>query len=230
MADWSIMPGADACRVFWGDRMDLARRRDLLDPTEATRVNRASNTEDRTRQIAGAALLRLAAGRLTNIDPTMICVDRTCDTCGRPHGRPRLIGTDLHASISHSGDRIAVALTRAGPVGVDVERISPIDLAELASGVLGCAEQANSTTDFFVYWVRKESVVKATGDGVVVALERVSVSRPSEPPMLLGYPDRAPLAAAITDLHPGGDYVAAVTVLATGPIVVTEQPWASMVD
>ena len=210
--------------------MDLACRRDLLDPTEATRVNRVANAEDRTRQIAGAALLRLAAGNLADIDPAMICVDRTCDTCGQPHGRPRLIGTDLHASISHSGDRIAVALTRAGHVGIDVERISPIDLAELASGVLGLEEHANSTTDFFIYWVRKESVVKATGDGVVAALERVRVSRPSEPAMLLDYPDRPPLPATITDLHPGNDYVAAVTVLATGPIIVTEQAWTSLVD
>ncbi len=210
--------------------MDLARRRDLLDPTEATRVNRVTNAEDRTRQIAGAALLRLAAGHLADIDPAMICVDRTCDTCGEPHGRPQLVGTDLHASISHSGDRIAVALTRAGQVGVDVERISSIDLAEMASGVLGLEEHANSTTDFFVYWVRKESVVKATGDGVVAALERVRVSRPSEPATLLGYPDRAPLAATITDLHPGDDYVAAVTVLATVPVIVTEQTWASLVD
>jgi len=224
------VPDSAACWVFWGDRTDLARRRDLLDPTEATRVNRATNAEDRTRQIAGAALLRLAAGHLADNDPAMICVDRTCDTCGQPHGRPKLIGTDLHASISHSGDRIAVALTRAGHVGVDVERISPIDLAELASGVLGIEEHANSTTDFFIYWVRKESVVKATGDGVVAALERIRVSQPSEPPMLLAYPDRTPLAATMTDLHPGGDYVAAVTVLATGPIIVTEQTWPSLVD
>jgi 4'-phosphopantetheinyl transferase len=221
---------SDACRVFWGDRMDLARRRDLLDPTEATRVSRVTNAEDRTRQIAGAALLRLAAGHLADIDPNMIRVDRTCDICGQPHGRPRVIGTDLHASISHSGDRIAVALTRGGHVGIDVERISPIDLAELASGVLGLEEHANSTTDFFIYWVRKESVVKATGDGVVAALERVRVSRPSEPAALLDYPDRAPLTATITDLHPGDDYVAAVTVLAAGPIIVTEQAWTSLVD
>ncbi len=103
-------------------------------------------------------------------------------------------------------------------------------MAELASGVLDPEERANSTTDFFIYWVRKESVVKATGDGVVVALERVRVSRPSEPARLLGYPNGTPLAATITDLHPGGDYVAATTVLATGPIVVTEQPWRSHVD
>lgn len=139
------------------------------------------------------------------------------------------MGTDLHASISHSGDRIAVALTRAGPVGVDVERISPIELDWVAD-VLAPWEQATSERDFFVYWVRKESVVKATGDGIASGLERVRVSRPSEPAVLLDYPGRSLRAAAMTDLSPGDEYAAAVTVLAPGPIIVTEHPWTSLVD
>jgi 4'-phosphopantetheinyl transferase len=224
------MPESDTCQVFWGDRVDLARRRDLLDPAEAARVNRVVQAEDRTRQIAGAVLLRLAAGYLANVDPGMIRVDRTCDACSQPHGRPRLVGTDLHASVSHSGDRIAVALTRAGPVGVDVERISPIELGALASDVLAPGEHATSTRDFFMYWVRKESVVKATGDGIVAGLGRVRVSRPSEPAVLLEYPSRSLRAATMIDLNAGDDYAAAVTVLAPGPIIVTEHPWTSLVD
>jgi 4'-phosphopantetheinyl transferase len=224
------MPESDTCWVFWGDRIDLARRRDLLDPAESARVNRVIHAEDRTRQIAAAVLLRLAAGYLTNVDPGIISVDRTCDACSLPHGRPRLVGTDLHASVSHSGDRIAVALTRAGPVGVDVERISPIDLDALASDVLAPCEHATSTRDFFVYWVRKESVVKATGDGIVAGLEGVRVSRPSEPALLLDYPGRSLGMATMTDLSPGDGYVAAVTVLAPSPIIVTEHPWTSVVD
>lgn len=160
----------------------------------------------------------------------MICVDRTCDACGQPHGRTRLVGTDLHASISHSGDRIAVALTRAGPVGVDVERISPIEVGVLASEVLAPGELAVSARDFFTYWVRKESVVKATGDGIPAGLERVRVSRPSEPAVLLDYPGRSFSAVTMTDLSPGDDYAAAATVLAPGPIIVTELPWTSLVD
>ena len=223
------MPDSDTCRVFWGDRIDLARRRDLLDPAELGRGNRVVNAEVRTRQLAGAVLLRLAAGRLANVDPAVIRVDRTCETCGQQHGRPRLAGTDLHASISHSGDRIAVALTGAGPVGVDVERISSIEFGALAD-VLAPCEQATSKRDFFVYWVRKESVVKATGDGIAVGLNRVRVSRPNEPARLVDYPGRSLRAAAMIDLRPGDEYAAAVTVLAPGPIIVTEQPWMSLVD
>jgi 4'-phosphopantetheinyl transferase len=140
------------------------------------------------------------------------------------------VGTDLHASISHSGDRIVVALTGAGPIGVDVERISPIEVDALASDVLAPFEKASSARDFFVYWVRKESVVKATGDGIVAGLDRVRVSRPSEPPLLLDYPGRSLSSATMTDLCPGEGYVAAVTVLAPEPIMVTEQPWTSLVD
>lgn len=179
--------------------------------------------------MAGAVLLRLAAGRVSDVDPAMIRVDRTCDVCGQPHGRPRLVGLDLYASISHSSDRVTVALTPAGPVGVDVERIGPIELGALASNVLASNEEARSTIDFFRYWVRKESVVKATGDGIVAGLERVHVSRPSEPAALLDYPGRSLTSVSMTDLDPGDDYVAAVTVLAPGPIIVTEHSWTSLV-
>jgi 4'-phosphopantetheinyl transferase len=224
------VPDSDVCWVFWGDRIDLGRRRDLLDRTESTRGDRMMHPEARTRQIAGAALLRLAAGRLASVDPTTIRVDRRCGECRQPHGRPRLVGLDLHASVSHSGDRVTVALTRAGPVGIDVERISPFELGDVASDVLAPCERATSTRDFLTYWVRKESVVKATGDGIVAALERVRVSRPSEPALLLGYPGRSSMAATMTDLNPGEDYVAAVTVLTPRAITVTEQPWTSLVD
>ena len=150
------------------------------------------------------------------------------EVCGQPHGRPRLVGLDLFASVSHSADRVTVALTPAGPVGIDVERIGPIDVGALASHVLGSNEDAQSAREFFKYWVRKESVVKATGDGIVVGLDRVHVSRPGEPALLLDYPGRSLPSASMTDLNPGDDYVAAVTVLAPGSIIVTEQYWTSL--
>lgn len=37
-------------------------------------------------------------------------------------GKPYLIGEALHFSLSHSGDRVAVAVCRHAPVGVDIEQ------------------------------------------------------------------------------------------------------------
>ena len=90
--------------------------------------------------VVGAVLLRVAVGRTTGRDPWSVAVDRTCDDCGRPHGRPAVEG--VHVSVAHAGPLVLVA-TAAGPVGVDVEsaRRGP-DVAE---------------------WVRQEAAFKAHG-------------------------------------------------------------------
>jgi phosphopantetheinyl transferase len=51
---------------------------------------------------------------------------------GRHHGRPRLPGTGLHASISHSGATVAVAVSSAGAVGVDVQQVVDDSVQELS--------------------------------------------------------------------------------------------------
>jgi phosphopantetheinyl transferase len=43
-----------------------------------------------------------------------------------------LPGTHLHASVTHSGDLVGVALARTAPVGLDVERIAPVDVHRLS--------------------------------------------------------------------------------------------------
>jgi 4'-phosphopantetheinyl transferase len=128
----------------------------------------------------------------------------------------------VHVSVSHSGDRVAVAATAAAPVGVDVERVRELRLAELGAQTLGPGEWATDLAEFFTYWARKESAVKATGDGLSVPLSGVLVSRPDEPARLLGYRARPDLVATMRDLDPGPGYAAAVTVLAGEPWQVIE--------
>jgi 4'-phosphopantetheinyl transferase len=178
---------------------------------------------DRDRFTVAAALLRLVAARWTGLAPERVPVERTCDRCGKPHGRPRIPGYDLHVSISHSGRRVAVA-TAPVPVGVDVEEVRELSVAELSGYVLGPDEQADGLAGFFRYWARKESAVKATGDGLSVPLAGVRVSRPDEPARLLGYATRPELVATMRDLAPVPGYAAAVTVLAPEPWQITEHP------
>ena len=86
------------------------------------------------------------------------------------------------------------------------------------------SERAPDLPSFFTYWTRKESVTKATGEGLRVVLTGLRVSGPEEPPAVLAYPGRAQLPAAMVDLHPGAGYKGALTVLTTGPVRVEEQP------
>lgn len=202
----------------------------LLDPVERGRRAALRRPADRDRFTLAAALLRLAVAGATGRPPRAVRVERSCRDCGAPHGRPRLPGTGLHASVSHSAGRVAVALTRAAPVGVDVEQVRPTgDLAALARTVLAPTEPLRDPADLFTYWCRKESVVKATGDGLQARLTEVVVGPADEPPRLVSYHGAA-LPAAVADVPAGPGYAAAVTVLAAGRLEVTLAPAGDLLD
>lgn len=216
----------DACEVWWAD--PAARSEGhlaLLNATEHTRRESLRNPSDQARFVVAAALLRLVVAARLQVAPDAVEVDRTCDQCGKPHGRPRIPGSDLHVSVSHAGARVAVALTALGPVGVDVEQIVDLDPFQLAGQVLGPGETVRDLAEFFITWCRKESVVKAVGDGLRAPLSEVLLSPPDQPPRLLSYPDRPDLAAWMGDLAPGDGYAGALTVLTSGTPQV-QQRWA----
>jgi 4'-phosphopantetheinyl transferase len=211
-----------AVDVWWADPAWVRPAHlDLLDAVERSRRVALRRAADQDRFTAAAALLRLVGARATGLGPREVAIDRGCPTCGRPHGKPRIQGYDLHVSVSHSGARVAVAAGRA-PLGVDVEEVTGINVAELAGPTLGPGESAAGPAEFFVYWTRKESAVKATGDGLRVDLSGVRVTPPDQPAALLRYPTRPGLVATMRDLGAGAGYAAALTVLAPEPVVVSE--------
>jgi 4'-phosphopantetheinyl transferase len=214
--------------VWWAEPgYATAEHQQLFDGVEWGRWTALRQRADRDRFTVAAALLRLVVAARTGLAPAAVPVRRECPRCGRPHGRPRIEGYDLHVSVTHSGERVAVAVSSA-PVGVDVEHVRPINLDDLAPHTLAPDEQADGLDGFFRYWTRKESAVKATGDGLTVPLAQVRVAGPAEPARLLAYPGRPGLVATMSDLDAGEGYAAAVTVLAAGPVEVTEHDAAEL--
>jgi phosphopantetheine--protein transferase-like protein len=91
-------------------------------------------------------------------------------------GKPRLPGDELEFNLTHSGAWAMFAISVAAPVGIDLERprtfTSPERLTRLVERLCSPAErdainQARDPADALLrLWVRKEAVVKATGQGV----------------------------------------------------------------
>jgi 4'-phosphopantetheinyl transferase len=231
--------GTDDCQVWWASLADCADwHAKLLDQAERRRRERYLRAADRDRFTVGVALTRLILAGLLGIAAADVPVDRTCARCGEPHGRPRLaIGAALDFSVSHSGDLIALAVTRdkAGDgmrraVGVDVEQIAHVPDGPPADAVLSPRERiafdrleaGTRTTAFFRYWVRKEALLKATGDGLAVAMTRLTVSAPDQPPRLVhwqGRPD-LPAGASLHDLQARPGYAAALALVGHDAVVV----------
>jgi 4'-phosphopantetheinyl transferase len=210
-------------QVWWAARQSAGEHlAAVLDEGERVRWRRFLQQADRERYLVTHALARLVLGGLTGVWPAALTFEATCVHCGGPHGKPRLPGSGLEFSLSHSGDRTVVAVTRGVPVGVDVEAtIAKANVDTLCRAVLSEHERLgpDRARDLTVYWTRKEAVLKTTGDGLTVSPRDLTVSAPGEPPALVAWKGR-PEVVDLYDLNPGKDHLACLGALAAGLGVV----------
>jgi 4'-phosphopantetheinyl transferase len=105
-------------------------------------------------------------------------------------GKPRLHveNQSLHASLAHTRGAVAVAITRAADVGVDIEAIVQFDdLDDVAARVLTSRERdavlgsADPIEMFTRLWARKEALAKAFGTGMRTPFDRIDVLDPAVP-------------------------------------------------
>ncbi len=228
------------CRVWWSAPLatcDSALAG--LDEAELARCEELRRPRDRARFVSGRVLARRALATELGVKPAAIVLRTRCPFCGGAHGKAALAGDHagmIEFSIAHAGDRVVVATSRAGAVGVDVERIVVCaDLASPSANVLAHDERATLDTlparerdaAFMRYWTRKEAVLKATGDGLAVELSSLHVTAPGEPPAVLAWPQALqPRAVRLHDLDAGPNYRACLAVLTTVELSVESAPQA----
>ena len=159
-----------------------------------------------------------------------VAVRRVCASCGGPHGKPS-IGGGLEASVSHAAGLVAVALTRAARVGVDLEVMDGTARARRAAE-LACAApelaRVGNEHDALRYWTRKEAIVKATGDGLRAAPPDIHVSAPQDRPQLLAWHGRTRPDCTLVDLELPDGYVGALAVLTHRLVDVVARPAAEL--
>lgn len=101
-----------------------------------------------------------------------------CHQCGgSDHGAPVTSLAGWWLSVSHADAFDLIAVSSAGPLGVDHEPVGRISAPECrqvaaAPGELPADATAEQATRL---WVRKEAVLKATGAGLAIAPDRVWV-------------------------------------------------------
>jgi 4'-phosphopantetheinyl transferase len=220
--------------VWWATLADVrTEHQALFDGVEKGRRERYLRPEDQDRFTLGVAMTRLLLGARLGVPPDKVPLTRACRECGEPHGPPA-VADGPHLSVSHSGDRVAVALSEAGPVGVDVEAVTRRLDESIARLLLSEAEAARATPPdepgLFTYWTRKEAIVKATGDGLRAPLTDITVSPPAQPPQLQAWSGRSDLVGRINlhDLDPGADYAGCLALIDQPSAVIQERPAADL--
>lgn len=139
-----------------------------LDEGEREQARRLRFDADRHAYVLAHALLRaLIAAESGRAAPEIRLAH---DVKGRPFVQSL---PELHVSLSRTRHAVACAVTRAAPVGVDVERIDgkPVD-----AGLLGAfvATQGPVTArQFFFQWTALEAFWKACGTGLADGQPRI---------------------------------------------------------
>lgn len=139
--------------------------------------------------VSSDLLLRRAAARFTGLDQAEFETVRGYGK--KPFFRPH---PEIHASVSHSGGIWAAALTREGPVGLDIQllRVSP-RRDSIARRYFHPKEAAAvfSSPDpdaaFSRIWCRKEAAVKLSGRGIDGDFSSFDTTAP-EPVSVFGSP------------------------------------------
>jgi 4'-phosphopantetheinyl transferase len=153
-----------------------------------------------------------------------------CDRCAGPHGRPTSVVAGQAGpcvSISHAGGYVIAAVADR-PVGVDLEPVSQ-DRLDVAAVALSPAERAQLDTvalaerpaTLIRWWVRKEAVLKATGEGLRAELRALRVTPPWDAPAVAG---PSPIAR-LRDLGLHPELAAAVALLGADPFDVELSRW-----
>ncbi|MEM8963538.1 MAG: 4'-phosphopantetheinyl transferase superfamily protein [Acidobacteriota bacterium] len=194
----------------------VARLRGLLNPDEIRRADRFRFDRDRRRFTVGRAILRRLLGVYLGRSPTSLRFDYG------EKGKPYLADVALEFNLSNSDELALVGITHDRVLGVDVEKLRPLDdamaIAERffsrnESAKLGTVEEPRVPDVFFRCWTRKEAYIKAVGDGLSIPLDRFDVTLlPEEPTGFVALDGSAERAAGWQLLHlePASGYLGAV--------------------
>ncbi|WP_440114566.1 4'-phosphopantetheinyl transferase family protein [Paenibacillus sp. QZ-Y1] len=140
-------------------------------------ASRYMHQADAYRSVLGEVLARVTLGTLTGLKPGELTFTRNA------YGKPSLSNLpDIQFNVSHSGDWIALISGSSGELGVDVEKIAPIDMQiaerffSLAESRYLAAEPAEIQLEtFYRLWTLKESYIKAVGMGLSMPLDSFSI-------------------------------------------------------
>lgn len=154
----------------------------ILSPEEVERTGRVRAGEVRMQFLVGRSWLRKLLGAELGIAPKDLAI------VAGEYGKPELQGENrerVHFNVAHARSTVLVAMTLAGPVGIDVEyldrrtdvmgvaRHSLTDRENAALAAIG--DTAERDRAFFASWTRKEAVIKADGRGLSLPLTSFEV-------------------------------------------------------
>lgn len=228
------------CDVWWAHpAAETPGLYGLLDEVEQGRYANYRREADKRRFLTGRALIRGVVATELGVPPADVALDSSCFDCGKPHGKPSVVGSTLEVSISHSGDWVVLAMTEGAPVGIDVEEVRDAEVDGLAGICFSAGEletfkavpEEDRRGAFFTYWARKEAVLKATGKGMWVVMNKLTLTAHDEEPRVVkSEASEVDIdAVKMADLPRDPGYRAAMAIFAETPPKIEEHDAATLI-
>ena len=149
----------------------------LLVPEERARAARLRISEDRAQFVVAHAIARALLGRYLGYREPLLRVAAAAN--GKPYLAAGPIPNSLRFNASRTKGHAAFAFASGREVGIDIERLERQKLLpELYDRALSARErewigalpaEAEHARSFYSFWVRKEAVLKARGDGLATS-------------------------------------------------------------
>lgn len=149
-----------------------------LTDKEMIRYERFYFDRHRKELLLGKALVRTVLSKYCDKDPAEWLFEEN------EYGKPALASEhdeDIHFNLSHSGDRLVLAVSRHEYLGVDieccaksrrVEKIADRYFTESELGPLLGLEGSAQLDRFYDLWTLKEAYIKARGMGLALSLQQ----------------------------------------------------------
>lgn len=170
-------------RVRLDGPVETTSVRSILSSDELDRADRFHFEKDRLHFARCRSALRFLLGAYLAIPPEEIHF--VYQASGKPELAVQQNPRGLQFNISHSAGLALIAMSVGQRIGVDVEKIRPdVNMTTLTGRVFSPRERVGLSTlpdhlrvpAFFACWTRKESFLKAMGDGLSFPLSDFSVT------------------------------------------------------
>jgi 4'-phosphopantetheinyl transferase len=199
-------------------RTMLPQLEKIVAPDELDRANRFVFARDRQSFVVARAVARLVLAHYLGENA------RRVQFAYGAQGKPELAVNpcSIFFNLSHSGDRILIAVGKGSDVGVDIERVKTELVSEAVSRAFSPVEQLSLATigadrrveAFFKCWTSKESYIKGIGEGLTISLADFDVCvDPDRPARLIRPLNRTGSNWCLHRIDEGREYVATVATL-----------------
>jgi 4'-phosphopantetheinyl transferase len=192
----------------------------ILSEEETARARRFVFPKDRDRYICAHAGLRNLLSHYSGIRADQIVF--VSNAYGKPQIKNAPASQAIHFNLTHSAGVAALAVSRDYILGVDIEKIRPVD-ADVATHHFSPRELLTLDhlpaplwlAGFFRCWTSKEALLKGEGLGLNLALDGFDVEAdPQLPPALVAVASHTniPLHWTLVELKPADDFIGTLAV------------------